>query len=270
MPKRADNTRMSLRLGSAFADGIRRVLTRTGGILLVSLLVFQLLVQTSVNTAVLGVIPPESTAQIEGQLGLTLPIPTAAAAALLVVALLLNAAFFVALARGLTRPIDELGSFPESLYTRRIGRATISVLGAGIVAGIAVSVGFVLLLIPGIFLAVCFLFVPFEIAVGDDRTGAALKRSWARSRGNRLRLTVLVILAGVIGGVIGVVGAGFDVARAAVVGDVVTNLLSTVLFVGLYGIIADAYVQLRDDGNDGIGGSGTAAPVDSGVASEQY
>ena len=261
---------MSLRLGRAFADGIRRVLTRTGGTLLVSLLVLQLLIQTSVNTAILGVFPPEATAQLDGPLGLTLPIPAAAAAALLVVALLLNGAFFVALARGLTRPIDELGSFPESLYTRRIGRATLSLVGGGLVVGITVPIGFGLLIIPGIFLAVCFLFVPFEIGVGDERAGAALKRSWGRSRGNRLRLTVLVVLAGVIGGVIGVVGAVFDVARAAVVGDVLTNLLSTVLFVGLYGIIADAYVQLRDDGTDGIDGSGTAAPVDGGVASERY
>lgn len=270
MTEQPDNMRMSLRLGSAFVDGIRRVLTRTGGVLLVALLVLQLLVQTSINTAILGVLPPEATAQIDGQLGLTLPIPAAVAAALFVLALLLNAAFFVTLARGLSRPIDELGSLPEPLYTRRIGRATLSVLGAGIVAGIAVFVGFGLLIIPGIFFATCFLFVPFEIAVGDDRAGAALKRSWARSRGNRLRLTVIVILAGVIGGIIGVVGAVFDVARAAVAGDVVANLLSTVLFVGLYGIIADAYVQIRGGDNDGVGGSGTAAPADGGVASSRY
>lgn len=261
---------MSLQLGSAFINGIRRVLTRTGGVLLVSLLALQLLVQLSINTTVLGVLPPEGAAQLEGQLGLTLPVPAGVAAVLLILALLLNAVFFVTLARGLTRPIDELGSVPEPLYTRRIGRATLSVLGAGLVAGIAVSIGFVFLILPGIFFAICFLFVPFEVGVGDERAGAALKQSWARSRGNRLRLAVIVILAGGIGAVIGAVGAIFDVARAAVAGDVVANLLSTILFVGLYGIIADAYVQIRGDNRDASGGSGAVTPAEGGVASDRY
>jgi len=259
---------MSLRLGRAFVDGIRRVLTRTGAVLFVALLLLQLLVQVSINTAVLGLLPPEATAQLDGQLGLTLPLPVGVAGAAFVLGLVLNAAFFVVLTRGLTRPIDDLGSFPDTLYTRRIGRATLSVVGAGIVAGIAVSFGFVLLLVPGIFLATCFLFVPFEVGVGDDRAGAALKRSWARSRGNRLRLSVLVILAGVVGAVIGAVGAVFDLARAAVAGDVVANLLTTVLFVGLYGIIADAYVQLRGD-DRGAGGSGAVAPTDGSPVPER-
>lgn len=260
---------MSLRLGRAFVDGIRRVLTRTGGILFVALLSLQLLIQTSINTAVLGALPPEATAQLDGQLGLTLPVPAGVAGALFVLAAVLNAAFFVALARGLTRPIGDLGSFPETLYTRRIGRATLSVIGAGIVAGIGVFVGFVLVILPGIFLAICFLFVPFEIGVGDDRAIAALKRSWARSRGNRLRLAVLVVLSGVVGAVIGAVGAVFDVASATVVGDVVANLLTTILFVGLYGIIADAYVQLREDDRSGVGGSEIAAPADGSAVPER-
>lgn len=260
---------MSLRLGRAFVDGTRRVLTRTGGVLFVALLTLQLFVQTSANTVALGVLPPEATAQLDGQLGLMLPAPAGVAGALLVVALILNAAFFVALARGLTRPIGDLGSFPETLYTRRIGRATISVIGAGIVAGIGVFVGFALVILPGIFLGICFLFVPFEIGVGDERAGAALKRSWGRSRGNRLRLAVLVILAGVVGAIIGVVGALFDAARAAVAGDVVSNLLTTILFVALYGVIADAYVQLRGDDRDGAGGSRTVAPMDDTAVPER-
>jgi len=260
---------MSLRLGRAFVNGIRRVLTRTGAVLFVALLMLQLLVQTSINTVVLGALPPEATAQLDGQLGLTLPIPSGVAGALFVLALVLNAAFFIILVRGLTRPIGDLGTLPKALYTRRIGRATLSAIGGGIVVGIAVSVGFVFLILPGIFLAICFTFFPFEVGVGDDRAIAALKRSWARSRGNRLRLAVLVILAGVIGAVIGAVGAVFDAARATVVGDVVANLLTTILFVGLYGIIADAYVQLREDGHGGFGGSGTVAPADDSAVPER-
>lgn len=250
---------MSLRLGRALVGGIRRVSTRTGGILFVGLSLLQLLLQASINTATLGVLPSEATAQLDGQLGLTLPVPATVAGGLVVLALLLNAAFFVTLARGLSRPIDDLGSFPERLYTRRIGRATLSMLGAGIVATVAVFVGFALVILPGIFFAICFLFVPFEIGVGDDRAIAALRRSWARSRGNRLRLAVFVVLAGIVGAVVGAVGAVFTAVRAAAAGDVVATLLTTVLFVVLYGIVADAYGQLRDDA-DAVGGSRAVTP----------
>jgi hypothetical protein len=258
---------MSLQLGQAFAGGIRRVLTRTGAVLFAVLLAMQFLIQTSINTAVLGLFPPEVTAQLGEQLGLTLPVSWRVATALFLLVMVLSAAYFVALARALVRPMAELSTLPRELYTRRIGRSTLSVIGGGIVVWIAVMIGLMLLFLPGIYLAACFIFFAFEVAVADERAIDAIKRSWNRSQGNRLKLSIIVVLSGVIGAVIGVVGTVFDLAGSPVVGEILANFISTVLFVLLYGIIADAYVQLSGD-HGGPGRPDTAGPgrVDSGVA----
>jgi len=256
---------MSLQLGQAFAGGVRRLLTRTGAVLFAVLLAMQFLIQTSINTAVLGSLPPEATAQLSGQLGLTLPVSAPVATALFLLVMVLSSAYFVALARALVRPMDELSTFPRELFTRRIGRATVSVIGGGIVVGVAVSIGLMMLFLPGIYLGACFLFFAFEVAVADERAIGAIKRSWNRSQGNRLKLSVIVVLSGVIGAVIGVVGTVFDLVGSPVVGEILANFISTVLFVLLYGIIADAYVQLSGD-RGGPGRPDTAGRVDSGVA----
>lgn len=261
-------TGMALQLGRSFIDGIRRVLSRTGGVLFAALLALQILLQTSINTAVIGFLPPEAAAQTQETLGLTLPISGTVATALFLFVAVLSATYFVVLARGITRPMSELATFPRELYTRRIGRATLSVIGGGVVVSIAVTIGLVFLFLPGIYLGACLLFFFFEVAIDDERAIGAIKRSWNRTKGNRLKLAVIVLLSGVIGGVIGVLATVFDLAGAPVVGDLVTNTVSTLLFVALYGIIADAYVQIRGDDPSGPGGSGARSPVDSGARAD--
>lgn len=112
---------MALQLGRIFSDGVDRILTRTGAVLLAGLLAIQFLRQAAVNTAVRGFLPSEVAAEAD---------------LLLVVSLLLNTVYFVTLSRALTRPVRELSSFPSELYTRRIGRATLSMLVGGAVVGV--------------------------------------------------------------------------------------------------------------------------------------
>jgi len=183
-------------------------------------------------------------------------------------ALQLGRTFSDGIGRVLTRPRDELSTLPPSLYTRRIGRATLWNLGGGVLVGFSVAIGLVLLVLPGLFLAVCFLFFVFAVGVEDRRTIGALRRSWALSRGNRLKLVVVVILAGIIGAVIGAVGQLFQLASSPVVGELLSNTISSILFVLLYGIVAAAYLQVRDDGSDGLGGSEASGPTGSPAASD--
>lgn len=260
---------MALRLGQAFGDGIRRVLTRSGGILFVALLLIQFSIQATVNTAVLGFIPAGAAPQTGQMFGLTLPVSGSVASILFLVVLVLSSAFFVALARALTRPMSELSTFPPELYRRRIGRATLSLIGGGLVVGIAVSIGLTLLVLPGIYLGAALLFFLFEVAVDDQRAFAAIKRSWGQTKGSRLKLSVIILLAGVVGAVVGTVGTIFDLVGSALVGEVIVTLLNSTLFILLYGIMADAYVQLSGDNSGGLGGTGDSTPVDGGVAVEQ-
>lgn len=254
---------MVLQLGRMFSDGITRVLTRTGGLLLVALIAIQLLIQSSINTAVVSLFPAEPAGELEAMLGLTLPVSGTVASILFVGALILSAVYFVVVSRALTRPIAELSTFPSELYTRRVGRATLSMLVGGIIVGFSVVIGMVLFILPGIFLSICYLFFIFAVGVEDRGVLSALKRSWALSRGNRLKLALLVVLAGVIGVVIGTVGTLFDLANSPVVGELISNTLSSVLFVFLYGLMASAYLQIREDHIGGNGRTETTEPLGS-------
>ena len=259
---------MALRLGRTFSDGIRRVFTRTGGALFAALLGIQFLLQTSINTAVLGSIPPEASGEVAEMLGLALPVSGTVGTLLAVIAFALNFVFFVGLSRALTRPMAELSTVPATLFTRRLGRATLSMAVGGVVVGLLVFVGIVLLVLPGIFLAVCFLFFIFAVGVEDRGVDGALRRSWDLSRGNRLKLAVIVIFAGVIGGVVGTAGALFDLAGAPIVAELLTSTPSSLLFVVLYGSMAAAYLQLTAD-EDGVYNPNTADPAAATVDVEE-
>jgi hypothetical protein len=82
-------------------------------------------------------------------------------------------------ARALTREREALDSLPAALFTRRIGRGTLSAVGANLVIAVAVSVGFLLLVVPGVYLAISILFAVFVVGVPPAR------RRTGRRRGRR-------------------------------------------------------------------------------------
>ncbi|WP_152041726.1 hypothetical protein [Salinigranum salinum] len=254
---------MALQLIDAITDGTRRVLTRTGVVLLALLFAQQLLLVTSLNTLIAAEVPPEAADVI----GLSLPVSGTVAGAILLGAFLFTAVYFVILARAFARPMTRLSSFPTELYTRRIGRATLTMLVGGIVVFLAIMIGFVLFFIPGLFLAVCFLFVIFTVGVEDRGVLSALKRSWSLSKGNRLRLAVIVVFSGISGSLIGAVPALFQVAGASTIGDLVSVLLNSILFTFIYGVTASAYLQLAEDDGD-RGDPNVVAATSSGTAPE--
>lgn len=254
---------MTIQLGRMITDGIRRVLTRTGGLLLITLIGIQLLVQSSINTVVVGLFPEGPATEIEVALGITLPVSSTVASVIFAGAVVLSAMYFVVLARALTRPLESLSTIPAELLTHRIGRATLSMLVGGFVVGLAVIIGSIFLVLPGIFLSVCFLFFIFAVGVEDRGIIGALKRSWALSRGNRLKLATIVVFAGVFGFVISIVGTIFDVAGTRVAGELIVNTFSSIVFVFLYGMMAAGYLQVRDGDTGNTGSSGTTEPAGS-------
>ena len=254
---------MTLQLGRAISDGIDRVLTPTGGILLAVFLSFQLLTQASVNTAIVSLFPDGPAGEMEAALGLTLPVSGTTAGALFVGTVVLSSAFFVVLSRALTRPTAALSSFPSDLYTRRMGRPTLSMFVGGLVIGTAIIIGSVFLLLPGIFLAVSLLFFTFAIGVENRGILGGIKRSWGLSRGNRLKLAAVVLIAGIIGFVGGLVGTVFDFANSATAGELVVNTLNSIVFVLLYGVIASAYLQLRDENSQNADKRGGSDSLDT-------
>jgi hypothetical protein len=236
---------MALQLSHAVSDGIRRILTRTGGVLFLGLLAIQFGTQASVNTAILGYLPPDVAPQFSSNVGITLPISGPAALAVFGVLVVLSSAYFVVLSRAFAQPLSEAGRFPESV-TQRLGRATAIALVGGLIVSVSVAIGSVFLLVPGLFLAASFLFFIFAVAVEDRGVIGSLKRSWGLARGSRLQLGVLVFVSVLFGGFIGALAPILTLAGAPVAADIAIVVLSTVFFLPYYAIIASAYLQLRD------------------------
>jgi hypothetical protein len=247
---------MTLQLGQAISDGIGRVLSTTGAVLFAGLLAIQLVTQVGINTTVVGFLPPEAaSAAATGSIGLSLPLPPGVGVALTLVGIVMSTVYFVVLARALSRPRRELSTLPSTLYSRRIVRATLATFLAGFVASIAVSIGFVLLVLPGIFLAASFLLFIFPAGVEDRGALGSLRRSWGLARENRLRLSLLVVAVGVVGGLVGTVGALLDGVGLDSLSDVAVTVVNSGFFIVVYGTVAAVYRQLRDEESAAAAGS---------------
>jgi len=253
---------MALQFSHAVSDGIRRTISRTGGILFLGFLAIQFGLQTSANSAVLGLIPPEAADQFSQNAGITIPTSGSVSVALFVVLMVLSAAYFVVLSRTFARPQNEMSQFPATV-SRRLGRTTVFALVGGLIVTVSVMLGTVLLILPGLFLAASFLFFIFAVAVEDRGIITSLKRSWGLARGSRLKLGILVVVTALFGGVIGAVTPLLTLAGLPVVADVVTVVLTTMFFVPYHAIIASAYLQLRNEA-DALNQS-TQNPVDASI-----
>ena len=64
-------------------------------------------------------------------------------------------------------------------------------VGASVLAGIAIILGLIALIIPGIILGILFMFVGYLVIDQDLKPIDALKRSWALTKGNRWKLFFL-------------------------------------------------------------------------------
>lgn len=241
-PAAGPSGRMDLPIGRTLEGGIRRALTATGALLAVLMFAYVLAFVAAVNTLVASVLPGGG-----GGFGLTLPVSPLGAGLVALAGYVVGVAVTVVAARAFTRGPAERGSFDASLVTRRVGRATLSALGANLVVSVAVSLGFVLLVVPGLFLSVSFVFVVFAVAVEDRRAVPALRRSWALARGHRWRLLAIVIVVGVGTGGIASLGSLVSVADPAL-GQVVSLAVTAPLAVLSYGVLAEAYVRVRDAG----------------------
>jgi len=237
---------MSLQLSTAFTDGLRRVVTKTGGIVFGLYLVFQTVNTVLINTTSAAILPAEAA----GEFGLTVPLPAAVAGGLLLGSYLVLAILFVVIARAFARPLQELSTFPSDLYSRRIGRATLSMIGASIIVFISVTVGFLFLIVPGVFLSLCFLLYWYAVAVEDRGAIESLRRSWDLSRGNRLKLLFVFGVLAALGVVSGIIGSVAELAGVPAVGDIVAITVGSLMGLVYQGILASTYLQLVDGGSN--------------------
>jgi hypothetical protein len=138
---------------------------------------------------------------------------------------------------------DETEQVPREYFTRNMGWAVLNFIVGAIVFGIAVALGFVALIIPGIFLLVTLAFWTIFVAVEDQNFIEGFRQSWGLTRGHRLKLLLLGIVVLLISVVINAIfGVGF--VGGALVGLVLAQVGSAIVTVFSTAALAATYTEL--------------------------
>lgn len=240
---------MALQIGSTLQEAGYRLFSRTGAILLVAFFALLIGFQALFNTLLATTYTRLGYGEIAAALPLTLDISLSVAGVGIGVAFVVSLYLTIVSFRTFVAGARE--HFPEGAFTRNVPLAMANVLVGGLVYGLLVFLGSLLLLIPGIFAYVVFIFMVPYVIVDDRNFVAALKQSYRLTEGNRLTLFgllfIVIAAAALVGGVVGLVGALALPQPAAQLPTVVIQPL-----VSLYStaVIAVAFEQLRE--TDGL------------------
>ena len=228
---------MDLDLEGILKRGLRRSVSRNGQVLMGVLFVGYLLEELAgvgVARSAAGQQPPPVDP------GSVAPSPLAAVASLLVGVLGLIVTI------GAIRVFvgDETERLPREYFTRNVLWAAVNFVVGAIVFGIVVALGFVALVVPGIYLLIALGFWSAFVAVEDQNFVEALRSSWRLTRGHRFEVFVVavagffvtVLISGLFG--IGTLFGGFAEVVFTQAGAAVTAIVSTAIF-------AQTYVALR-------------------------
>lgn len=265
---------MTLEIGRAVSDGLRRSVKRNGLVLmgvfvvvgLVSALAMQSLLAASMDS-----LPSQGAAGSNpfgsGTSLAFLPLPVAAVLAI-VMAFVAEAARIVGVR---TLVSDETETIPAEFRTRNLPLATLNGFVAGIVASVLWGIGLIFLIVPGLFLALSFYFYRQEVAVQDKNFIDALQDSWAIASGNRLPLLILALATAVIGIIITIPGMilGFVLGQGSMITGVVNVALGAVVTVVGMAIAARAYVQLTESDAAPEDGDGSGAADEGAVGADE-
>lgn len=250
---------MSLDVAAAVRDGLARLPTRVAGVLVAAYLLLGVASTVAAGTlarAVLASLPTAESAPTALPPGLGAGVGPGAAAgpltldvALPIAAALFAAQLVVAQAVGVvavrTFASDARRRFPRGL-ARRFTRTVLTALVAGVVVDVLIGLAAVLLILPGVYVAVALYFVQYEVIVAEKGVLDGLRDGWELTRGGRLRVFLLVVVVFVVGLasavpglVLGLVGTPPVVVTAvSVAAGAVSGVFSTA-------IGARAYLQLK-------------------------
>ena len=244
-------------------DGFDRTVARTGLMMVAVYGIVQL-----INIAVSNTMAQNALQRMSGQMpggfgpfgapqavsGITLPLPTPLLWLLTILLGLAGVALTLVAARLFVS--DETETIPEEFYQRNMVSGFIHLLIGSIVAGIMIAIGFVLLIVPGLFLLVSFAFFQFYVAVEDESFVDALSDSWELAGGHRLDIFLVMLGVFVVGIVVGIVGGIVGAVLPAVLGNVVTAGLNG--FTTVFGIASVAQIYRTLTGSVATAPSGDA------------
>lgn len=200
---------MSVNIGEVVGEGFSRTLSQNGLILLAItfVLVFLNTLLTSTISAELATDSMAGQGQFgAGATGVSLPIGLPVAAVLMLVVFVVSIVVGIGALRTFVTDLTE--GFPDGAFSRRMVVATLNLLVGFIVFIVVVGIGFILLIIPGIFLLVSLYFWAIFVAVEDTNFIDGFRGSWGLTRGTRLTLfglgVVIVLITLVVNIVLGI------------------------------------------------------------------
>ncbi|WP_135663557.1 hypothetical protein [Halorhabdus rudnickae] len=254
------NRRRSLDIGSLLSDGVDGLASVTGaqlvvvlaGLGIVSTALWQTLFVTAIESLLtyarenVGATTPEmqrAITQLETtmeSMGMAVDLSVPVILVVLVVLALVSEAVMIVAARAFAN--DTLDGIPTDLAMRRLPVATLYGFFGGLLVMIAISLGLVFLLVPGIVVYVGTLFFRQEVAIADKGPLQAISGSWALTKGNRWLLLALALVLIVVGYVAGFV-VGFVPGTA---GMIVHTIVTSAVGVFAIAVITNAYVRLQD------------------------
>ncbi|ELZ96681.1 hypothetical protein [Haloferax sulfurifontis] len=248
---------MALKIASSITGGIERVTNRTGVALLAGYTVLGLAWQLIINSIFLkylqdsGIVNEATGMEVTtsgGFFGTTAPLSVLGIGA--VICFLALTWYGVFAIRTINANTNRLNS---NYLTRNIGYVLANSLLGGIVLTIVISVGSILLFIPGIIAYVAFLFVPFLIAIEDRGFIDAFRESWAMTRGNWLKLFGLLIIVFIAFLVVMIpssmfLGPAITSVVGSTIGAYVMNFVVMPLSILMLGIWIEAFNQLDRNG----------------------
>jgi hypothetical protein len=239
---------MPVNIESALKRGVNRTVARNGLLLAGALFVISTIneiVGFGVALWLRGVLPM-------GALPPNFPFPGDTSAALFAVnpavgglVSLLAGLAMVVLTIGALRTFvsDETERLPREHFTENVVWPGLNFVVGAIVFAVIVSLGFVLFVIPGIFLLVALAFWTVYVAVEDRNFVEGMQESWALTRGHRVRLFLLGFAVAIVGVIVSAV-FGVGVIPGSTVGLVIAQVGSALTTVFSLATLAAAYDQL--------------------------
>ncbi|MFO7793548.1 MAG: hypothetical protein R6V35_01070 [Candidatus Nanohaloarchaea archaeon] len=241
---------MSLDIGSALADGAQRTFKRNGLILaglLFAVSILSIVFSNSLVQAMFdeGILPPEyMTESVPMALGLSSTVSG------LGLFLTFIASAIVGITALRTLVSNETETIPREYFTRNLGLAIVNLFFGGIAFAVAVTLGFIALIIPGFFLLVSLYFWNVFVIVEDQNFIEAFKSSWNLTEGNRLELfglgVIVFIGVAVISGIFGAIGIAIELLAGSTASSIFNLIPNAFLSVFTVATVAQAYNQLRE------------------------
>lgn len=242
---------MSIDIGSVIRRGYERTVARNGLLFVAILFVVSILDAMFSAGVERQVMPPGGLDTpgmapvsdiVTGAPPVSLELPPALAGGLSLLLGLVSLVVTIGAIR--TFVTDETETLPREHFTEDLLWPALNLIVGSIVFGIAIAVGFVFLIVPGLFLLVSLFFWEVFVAVEGDNFVEGFRRSWALTGGRRLRVFALGAVFVFVAVVVSVAFAIPGVFLPRPLGFLIEQVGSALLGVLFLATVAETYNRL--------------------------